>query len=116
MDIQQEKRDGVVVVAPAGRVDSTTSEVLERALSGALDGGESRLVVDFGRVDYISSAGLRVLLVAAKRVGSVKGSLVLCSLGDSVRQVFDLAGFLPLFTVEASRDLAVRRLATAAWT
>jgi anti-anti-sigma factor len=67
--------------------------------------------VDFGGVSYISSAGLRVLLVAAKRLRAGRGTLVLCALGDPVRQVFDLAGFLPLFTVEATRALAVTRCA-----
>lgn len=110
MDIQQARQDGIVIVAPAGRVDSTTSETLERALSGAIDAGDVQLVVDFARVDYISSAGLRVLLVAAKRIADVKGRLVLCSLRESVRQVFDLAGFLPLFALESSRELAVARI------
>jgi anti-anti-sigma factor len=67
--------------------------------------------VDFSGVEYISSAGLRVLLVAAKRMGG--GGLVLCALTEPVRQVFDLAGFLPLFAVEASRDGALARLASA---
>jgi anti-anti-sigma factor len=113
MDIQQEVRDGVTVVAPSGRIDSTTSAELEQAIGKSLDGGNRKLVVDFERVSYISSAGLRVLLVAAKRLGGGKGTLALCSLNDAVRQVFDLAGFLPLFTVEPTRDGAVARCAGA---
>jgi anti-anti-sigma factor len=111
MDILQEKRDGVVVFVVVGRIDSTTSDALERALTLALDAGERRLVVDFDGVTYISSAGLRVLLMVAKRLGGGRDALVLCSLGDAVRQVFDLAGFLPLFAIERSRDLACARLA-----
>lgn len=110
MHIAEQQQDGVTVVAPTGRIDSTTSEAFERALGHALDAGERRLVVDFGAVEYISSAGLRVLLVAGKRIGA---GLVLCSLTDPVRQVFDLAGFLPLFTVETSRESAIIRLAHA---
>ncbi len=109
MHIQQDRSDGVLVVAPVGRVDSTTSDTLEQALKAALDAGDRRLVVDLGGVDYISSVGLRVLLVAAKRLRGDQGTLVLCALGDAVRQVFDLAGFLPLFPVESTRDLAVAR-------
>jgi len=112
MDIQQERSDAVVVIAPSGRIDSTTSEALEQALTRALDAGERRLVVDFDRVSYISSAGLRVLLVAAKRLRAAHGALVLCALGEPVRQVFELAGFLPLFAVERSRDLALTRCAS----
>jgi anti-anti-sigma factor len=113
MDIQQEKSDGVLVITPSGRIDSTTSEAVEQALGRALDAGERRLVVNFERVSYISSAGLRVFLVAAKRLRAERGALVLCALGEPVRQVFDLAGFLPLFTVERSRDLALARCAGA---
>ena len=113
MDIKQEKSDGVLVITPSGRIDSTTSEAVEQALGRALDAGERRLVVNFERVSYISSAGLRVFLVAAKRLHAERGALVLCALGEPVRQVFDLAGFLPLFTVERSRDLALARCAGA---
>jgi len=111
MEIEQVARGEVIVVAPSGRVDTTTSEALERALALALDGGARRLVVDFAGVPYISSVGLRVLLVVAKRMRAGKGTLVLCGLGDAVRQVFDLAGFLPLFTVEPTRELAIARAA-----
>ena len=111
MDIQQNKIGGVLVIAPSGRIDSTTSDALEQVLSRAVETGERRLVVDFDHVSYISSAGLRVLLVTAKRLRAERGVLVLCVLGEPVRQVFDLAGFLPLFTVEATRDLALARCA-----
>lgn len=109
MDIHRDHQGRVLVVAPVGRIDSTTSEALERVLTQALDEGERQLVVDFGGVSYISSVGLRVLLIVAKRLRAGHGTLVLCALGDAVRQVFDLAGFLPLFTVEPTRDLAVTR-------
>ncbi len=113
MDIEQEKTGEVLVVAPSGRIDSTTSDTLDQALSRAVESGERRLLVDFDRVSYISSAGLRVLLVAAKRLRAERGALVLCALGEPVRQVFDLAGFLPLFTIEATRALGVVRCARA---
>jgi len=112
MDILQESLNGVSIVAPAGRIDSTTSIELERAVGGALATGR-QLVVDFERVTYISSAGLRVLLMTAKRLGGGKGSLVLCAMNDVVRQVFDLAGFLPLFSIEETRELAAAKAAGA---
>jgi anti-anti-sigma factor len=114
MQIQQDRTGGVLVVAPVGRVDSTTSDALEQALKAALEAGDRRLVVDFSGVEYISSVGLRVLLVVAKRMRGDQGTLVLCALGDAVRQVFDLAGFLPLFSVERTRDLAVARCSAPA--
>ncbi|HYN10329.1 MAG TPA: STAS domain-containing protein [Vicinamibacterales bacterium] len=111
MHISQEQQQDVIVVAPRGRIDSTTSAALESHLSQVAKAGVPRLVVDFSEVDYISSAGLRVMLTLAKRVRDARGALALCSLGDSVRQVFELAGFLPLFSIEGTRDAAVRMVA-----
>jgi anti-anti-sigma factor len=108
MQISQEQQDGVVVVVPRGRIDSTTSAALDAHLAGLAKITRPRIVIDFTGVDYISSAGLRVLLTLAKRVRDARGGLALCSLGETVRQVFELAGFVPLFAIEGSREGAVR--------
>jgi anti-sigma B factor antagonist len=109
MRIAEERGSGVVVVAPAGRVDSTTSSALETKLLGHVRSGDTRLVIDLEAVDYISSAGLRILLRAANELRPLGGTLVLCSMGDSVREVFELAGFTALFAIETSRERAVAR-------
>jgi stage II sporulation protein AA (anti-sigma F factor antagonist) len=113
MQISEERTAGVVVVAVAGRIDSTTSGTLDAHLAGLDGAGEHRVVVDLSGVDYISSAGLRVMLSLAKRTKLNQGALALCGLGESVRQVFSLAGFLPLFSVEPSRERAVERASAA---
>ena len=107
MNINEAHEAGVVVVSPQGRIDSTTSAVLERHLQGLAAAGRTRVVVDFSGVDYISSAGLRVLLALAKRGRDLKGRVALFGLNDSVRQVFELAGFVALFTITATRAEAV---------
>lgn len=112
MTIQQTTHDGITVLAPSGRIDTTTSGALEQALRQAVDSGARDLVVDLDGVEYISSAGLRVFLMLAKRMKDLKGRLVLCGLTEPVRQVFRLAGFLPLFKVEASRGAALADLTT----
>jgi anti-anti-sigma factor len=111
MNIQQNVLEGITVIAPAGRIDTTTSGPLEEAIRTTVDKGARDLVIDFAAVDYISSAGLRVFLVLAKRMRDLKGRLVLCGMPEPVRQVFHLAGFLPLFSVEPSRDNALARFA-----
>jgi anti-anti-sigma factor len=107
MNIKEERVGDIVVVAPVGRIDSTTSHTLDAHLVGLTDEGRHRIVVDFAEVDYISSAGLRVMLTLAKRLREGRGRLAICSLGTSVRQVFELAGFLSLFLVRPSRDRAI---------
>jgi anti-anti-sigma factor len=112
MDIKEERQDGVVVVAPVGRIDSTTSGALDAHLMRLAGAGPQRIVIDFAGVDYISSAGLRVMLALAKRTRDSRGALALASLGDGVRQVFELAGFLPLFSVEPTRERAIQSIAS----
>jgi anti-anti-sigma factor len=111
MQIVDARLDGVVAVTPAGRIDTTTAPSLEQHLNALLTGGERRIVVDFSGVDYISSAGLRIMLLLARRVQEGNGRLCLCAMGDAVRQVFQLAGFLPLFVIRDSREAAVRQIA-----
>jgi anti-anti-sigma factor len=107
MTINEAHEAGVVVVSPQGRIDSTTSAILDRHLQGIAAAGKTRVVVDFSGVDYISSAGLRVLLALAKRGRDQKGRVALFGLNDSVRQVFELAGFVALFTIATTRAEAV---------
>jgi anti-anti-sigma factor len=114
MHIQQTTRDGVTVLAPAGRIDTTTSAGVEEAVRRTVDAGARDLVIDFSGVEYISSAGLRVFLVLAKRMRDLQGRLVLCGMPEPVRQVFRLAGFMPLFKVEPSQEAAMATFATRA--
>jgi stage II sporulation protein AA (anti-sigma F factor antagonist) len=111
METTYEKRNGVVIVAPAGRLDVNTSAELQKGLLDMLAAGETRFVVDLMGVVYISSAGLSALLLLAKKLKERSGHMALSSLGPAVRQVFEIAGLLPLFVVEASREQAVSRLA-----
>ena len=108
MTINQTVQDGIAVLSPSGRIDTTTSPRLDETLTQVVGGGARDVIVDFAACDYISSAGLRVLLVLAKRMRGAGGRLVLCGMPAPVRQVFDLAGFAPLFTISPSRARGCR--------
>jgi anti-anti-sigma factor len=107
MEMNEEQLSGVTALAVKGRLDSTTAPTFGQKLDALVSTPQSRLVVDFGHLEYMSSAGFRVLLVAAKRAEEVGSSLVLCGLSAKVRQLFDLGGFLDLFTIVRSRDDAI---------
>ena len=111
MNIHQSNHEGVTVIAPSGRIDTTTSGAVEAAIRREVDGGARDLVIDFARVEYISSAGLRVFLVLARRMRDLQGRLVLCALPEPVRQVFRLAGFMPLFRIEPTSEAALATFA-----
>ena len=107
MEITEEKRGEVIILGLKGRLDANTVKGLEDKLLALTEGGENRLVIDLSQLDYIGSAGLRVLLVTAKSSAKASGKLVLASLRDPVRDIFDMSGFSSIFTIHSSLDEAV---------
>jgi anti-sigma B factor antagonist len=104
MDLKEEQVRGVTVVQVKGRLDSTTSPMLGERLTAMLGAAKARVLLDFSQLEYISSAGFRILLQAAKRADQNAAKLVLCGVTGKVRQLFDLGGFLDLFSITATRD------------
>lgn len=111
MEILEELHDGIVIVAPQGRIDSNTSAKLERKLLALLEQTSRGIVIDFAAVDYISSAGLRVVLVLAKRLRGGSAALVLCQLNSLLRDVFRMSGFNKILAIVATRAEALAKLA-----
>jgi anti-anti-sigma factor len=109
MELHEEALGGVTALAVNGRLDNVSAPALGSRLEAAMAEPGSRLVLDFDRLDYISSAGFRVLLVAAKAAETEGRRLVLCGLRGPVRQLFDLGGFLDLFNIAHTRDEAITR-------
>jgi len=111
MEIAQERDGDVVIVRFSGRFDSSAAPAAEERLSTALADLPPRLALDMSGLNYISSAGLRVLLVLAKRVQQANGKAVLFGLAPNVREVFAVSGFDTIFSIEpdpASAIAAVR--------
>lgn len=103
--------DGIVVISPQGRLDSATGPAFESQVKEAVAGGASGLIVDCGKLDYISSAGLRVVLLASKQMKARGSRLVLCSLLDEVAAIFEISGLGGIVDIVKSPDEARRRLA-----
>lgn len=109
MILDQQLRGGVAILRVTGQLDSATSPELERVVLECLEGDCQRLVFDFADMDYVSSAGLRVILLAGKKLRARHGKLVLSGLRDAVRDVFEMSGFLTLFTVVGNVEEALVR-------
>ena len=107
MEIVESKHNGVVVLALSGRLDASNASLLEQQLLGLIDAGERRITLDCAGLDYISSAGLRVLLVAVKRLRADDGRMVLAALKDPIKEIFDIAGFSSIFEIFPTRDAAL---------
>ncbi len=110
MEIAETKHNDVVILGLTGRLDASNAGALEQKMLSLIDGGTQRFVVDARDLDYISSAGLRVLLVAAKRLKAVKGTVALAALKDHIKEVFDVAGFSSVFPIHPHRDAALAAL------
>ena len=107
MDIGESKENAVFVLERKGRLDSANARSFEERVLGALEQGETALLIDFDKLDYISSAGLRVLLLGAKRLQQSGGTIALCALNTSIREVFEISGFFTIFTVHNDRAAAL---------
>ena len=102
------KTEGAQTVSLAfkGRLDTSSAIQAEQAVRGSLGAGDKNLILDLTDMDYISSAGLRVLLLANKYLKQKAGDLALCGLQPNVLEVLNISGFTPLFLIAATPDAA----------
>lgn len=108
MEFEEEQLTGVTVLNVKGRLDSRSSPLLGERLNAMLATDKARVLVDLSRLEYISSAGFRVLLLAAKCADENRSKLVLCGLSGKVMQLFDLGGFLDLFAIAGTREEGIQ--------
>ena len=106
--LERKVENDVNVICLSGRLDAYASDGVEAKISSLIDAAEVRLVVNFDKLEYISSSGLRVLLAALKRVRKQQGDIRLACLRPSVKEVFDMAGFTQLFTIHDVEEAAIR--------
>src|SRR5262245_3719934 len=109
MDIREETVAGVLLITASGRLDSSSAGALEAVLPARAQTND-RVALDLTDMAYVSSAGLRVLLMGAKAARAAGHKLVLAGLSPSVREVFDISGFTAIFTIEADRASALAAL------
>jgi len=98
MNIVKKQDGSTLTIAVSGRIDTTTAPELESAVNQSIEGITS-LVLDFADLDYISSAGLRVLLCAQK-IMNKQGDMKVIHVNESVNQVFEVTGFTDILTIE----------------
>ncbi len=110
IEVREEREGGVMILLPVGRLDSTNAREFEDIVLDHLNAGEKRLVLDFTHLTFISSSGMRVLLIAAKRLRATAGKLVLCSQSESIREIFAISGFDRIISIYKDRAGALAAL------
>lgn len=110
MEIFERKQDDVLVVKVVGRLDSNTYEVFGQKMIEF--NNEKKIIIDFSELDYISSAGLRIILMNAKRMKKSDGQLRLCNIKEFIKEIFDIAGFSTILNIDDDLEasLAASRL------
>ena len=106
MQIFTRTSNDIHIVAIAGSLDSTTSPAAQKSLDAVLAGAK-KVVLDFSELDYISSAGLRILLGAAKQLRASGGRLGIFGVNQSVREVFEISGFSTILSIYQSEAEAL---------
>ena len=99
MHIEREQVDGEILLKVAGRLDTPNAKPFETSLMDVVSISDGAIVVNLAGVDYVSSSGLRALLVAGKAMRNAKRRLSLTSLQPQIREVFDISGFSTLFEI-----------------
>ena len=93
MDVVVEEKGDIIVMRVKGRLDAASSPQLEQTINSIIDGGHFKLVLNFSDVEYLSSAGMRLMLAISKKLQNLEGKVVACSLSDDVMEVIKMAGF-----------------------
>jgi len=107
MKIETRESDGVHIIAFEGNLDTNTSPEAEAKINELLEAGKQKLLVNFEQLNFISSAGLRILLATVKKLNTSGGALRICSLNSTVQEVFDISGFATILSVKGTEEEAL---------
>ena len=107
IEVAEERDTGALVLLPVGRLDSANARAFESIVMDHIGNGEQHLIVDFSRLDFISSAALRVILLAARALQASKGQIVLCAMKNHIKDVFLISGFDRIISIKKSRKAAL---------
>lgn len=100
------KDNDLTVISIKGRLDANTAPELHKKVTEIVNQGEYRLIMKFTELAYISSAGLRILIITAKMLNAKQGKLVLCELQDNIYEVLKIAGFTNIFNIQDNQKNA----------
>ena len=106
MDFTLDRDDAVVTVGLVGRLDGNAAKGVHEGLAGVLEEGDRGLLLDMSRMTFISSAGLRIVLIMAKQLDRQGGNMALYGLSDRVREVFRISGFDTILDIAEDRARA----------
>lgn len=109
VEMTEKKKDGILVLYVSGRLDAVSSPQLEKKVMAAIDAEDSsKVLMDFEKVEYLSSAGMRLLLSTTKKMKNKNGKFVICSITEPVIEVIKMAGFDHILNIRANENEALK--------
>jgi anti-anti-sigma factor len=110
MAINTEREGDTLVAKAEGRIDGTNAREFQDDLDSVIEEGDRAVILNFQDLMYISSAGIRVVLMTAKTLQRREAQFALCSLSEPVREIFEVSGFDKIIPIHASQDEAISAL------
>ncbi len=110
MEMSQHEVNGVLILSPKGNLDFNQATSFQETATALIEKGANKVLINFTELSFISSAGLRVLIVLAKLLQQKNGAFALALMNDQILEVFSISGFEKLFTIYASEDEALKNM------
>ena len=107
MEITEKNTEKCMIIGIQGRLDTISNTVFEKRLTELIDQQVIRILVSCSQMDYISSSGLRTLLITLKRITPAGGKLVLCGLRENIHEIFAISGFTTIFDIYSGEEEAL---------
>ncbi len=110
MEVIEKKQDGICILTLSGRLDANSSEEFREKILQIIEDGAKKVILDCENLNYISSAGLRVVLEATKEIKRHEGKIMLCALQDYIKEVFEIAQFDTFLPIATNVEAALKEL------
>ena len=107
MEISTERIGNTLILVPGGRIDGQNALEFQAEINGAIENSDNAVILQLNKLSYISSAGLRVILLLAKTLRSRNIKFGMCEISDTVKDVFEISGFSKIIPTHNTRDKAV---------
>ena len=109
MNVKITENNEIRVVAIEGRLDTTNYNELESEMDKLFKSEKFNIIFDLAALQYVSSSGLRVMLMTLKRVTAAGGKFILCNMQDGIKEIFEISGFTTIFSIDNNLDEALNR-------
>lgn len=108
MNINQSQVNDVFILELDGKLDIMNQDELENSFNSLIDAGNLNIIMDCQKLTFISSAGLRLLIIIWKKMEPLKGKLAVCSLNENTKKIFDISGYSQIFTIFSNKEEALK--------